>query len=412
MKRFSRLLFTFIPWYCVIGIPLALIFKLQLKEIPLIPNIALMWLLYLALMPTGYFIREAGRLLWAKIAGGVPHHMIIGTGRKLDEFEIFRVKIAIYENINTGISQAFFSDQSFLKWRYGIYLAGRVLTSGGLAALFIVIWGWHLEAFVGIHSPDLLTAFIAANLHVFLANILYATHYNYRDVDFVTDGLTLWKLPQTPQKNLVTYLPDIQLMDAKDYLRQGKYKKAYRLLQTLMDDPKETIRFYARLKMAGFLLEKAKFQKSLQMYQSIEALIQKPSFNAFASALHQGLAWNYLALENAQQAHIQTQLAQAINPRDIAAVQLVQGATWVACGMPHEGIEILHQHIDFSTNQEYSLRAAIFVCDGFLRQGDPTGASKYYEYVTRHSENLSLINQYFWHKVSRTFVENQAFERY
>jgi len=403
MKRFFKLLFIFIPWYCLIGIPLGLIFKFLLKETPLIPNIALMWLFYFLFIPVSYLIREVGRLFWARIMGGIPHHIVIGTGNQLDEFEIFRLKVAVYEKINAGISQAFFAEQPFLKFRFGIYLAGRVLTSGGLVMVLALIWELHPEALIGKHPPHLFTAFIIANLQVLLANLLWTIHYDYRQVNFATDGLTLWKLRRVSREALITDILDIQLLDAQDYVRQGKYERAIQLYKKLIDDPQERNYFRARLNFGIFLLKQAMFQESLQMYQSIESLIQKSNFSNLIGIWYQGVAWNYLALEGANKAYIYAQNAYKLTPKD-ANAQVVYGAALVTEGMPEEGINVLKQLVDFHSTQEHSIKAAIFVCDGLLRQGERYQANGYYNYIQRQVRTLSKMDQYFWNRVYRTFM--------
>ena len=91
-------------------------------------------------------------------------------------------------------------------------------------------------------------------------------------------------------------------------------------------------------------------------------MIQTPLLSDSISIWHQGLVWNYLALEEEQQAYVHMQQACMLTPKD---TQLIKGATLVAIGKLTEGITLLASFVDFYSSQNQSIMAAIFCIIAF-----------------------------------------------
>ena len=232
--RFLKIFFAFVSPYDLVGIGTCLLLRRTTQDyLYLFTNVILILAACQIFARLGYFVREVGRLTLAKIAGGSPHHIVIGEGAKLTEFELLRVKVAIYEKISASSSWAFFGDTAYLKLRYGVYLSGKVATNALLALLAYLLFGIHPELLLESQGIDLPMAFILANLFLILLEF-YPVHHDYREVGFASNSLTLFTLHNAPKKALVTNANQIFLMDANDYTGQKKYDKTIPLYKGLL----------------------------------------------------------------------------------------------------------------------------------------------------------------------------------
>ena len=397
MKQFSQIFFVFVPWYYFILIVLVGLLRGTATGVGLQIIDALLTLVALHIfIHIGYFIREAGRLLWAKIAGGVPHHIILGSGESLVELEIFRVKIALNSRLNIAVSLAFFENKSSLKLRFGTYLAGRLLTSGGFALALFLLIGFDIKSFLGHHGIALGSAFMMANFYHFVIN-LFPVKIQYQRTSFASDQVTLANLSETPAHALVTNLSDIYLMDIQDYLKRERYEEAYRLYKKVQSPQNQLLRINTALRLGVLLHQQTLFRESLIVYQSLKPIIQKPAYANLKDNWHLGRAWNLVALNKLDKAANQVSLMQTTG-NDVSAIHLIEGIMLIRQGQIEEAIDQLKPWVNLDTDSSSSLMAAIFLCEG-LYQHSPEMANDYLHYVHAHRKELSPIHKFFLKKV-------------
>lgn len=396
MKQFSQIFFVFVPWYAFICVILLGLLRIIAIGIGLQIVDALLTLVALQVfIRIGYFIQEAGRLLWAKIAGGVPHHIIIGTGVSLAELEVFNVKIGINERPNLAVSLAFFENKSSLKLRFGTYLAGRLLTSGGLTLVLFLLCGFHIKAFLGQHGVALGSAFILANFYHFVIH-LFPVKIQYGRTNFPSDQVTLANLSETPESDLVTNLSDIYLMDIQDYLTKEKYQEAYRLYRKVQSPQNQILRINTALQLAEVLYQQTLFRESLKISQSLKEIIQPPAYGNLKDNWHLGRAWNLVAINQLDKATYQLSLRQ-VTDHNATDIHLIEGIIRIRQGQIEEAIDLLKPLVNFATDSFSSLMAALFLCEG-LYQHTPEMAGDYLRYVHTHRKELVPIHKFFLKK--------------
>ncbi|EAY27598.1 tetratricopeptide repeat domain protein [Microscilla marina ATCC 23134] len=341
-------------------------------------------------------------MLFARIFGGMPHHVILGRGKGLGEYEWLGAKVGINTKLTVSASKAFFAHKPFLKFRYAMYLSGGFL----LNALLVVVSERIIYYTI---SPSMTSATLAwwvwktfalASAYIYLGDFIAPVRPNYGEDGFPSDQVTLFNLWKTPIENLADDFNEIYYRDAHDYFKRKNYPKAIRLYKKLVNDEDETRKFNSRFNLGTIFLREAKFEKSIKMYESLERMISVGAFGTQAFLWHMELAWNYLGLGESALAEQHARQAFLLNQND-EGMNILRGAIFIEKGELNKAYPLLKEVTDNSFNLEDRLSAAIFLYDCLGRQQSWQEAEEYKQFIEDYSAYLSVANAFFWERAQK-----------
>ncbi|WP_299459331.1 lipopolysaccharide assembly protein LapB [uncultured Microscilla sp.] len=403
MKKDSLKVFlTLFPPLTVVGIFLMLLLRWKgngSNNVLFTTSIVISFLLWFAFIRWALVVREIGKMLFARVFGGMPHHVILGTGKGLGEYEWLGVKVGINRKLTASASKAFFTSKPFLKFRYAMYLSGGFL----LNVLLVIVSDRIIYYTI---SPSMTSATLAwwvwktfafASIYVYLLDFVASVRPNYGEDGFPSDQVTLFNLWTTPIEHLVDDFNEIYYRDAHDYFKRKNYSKAICLYKKLVNDEDETRRFNSMFNLGTIFLREAKFEKSIKMYESLEKMI---SVGDQAFLWHTRLAWNYLGLGESNLAEYHARQAFPLKQNG-EGMNTLRGAVFIERGELNKAYPLLKEAADNSSNLEDRLLAAIFLYSCLSRQQSWQEAEKYRQFIEHYFAYLSVVNAFFWERVQK-----------
>jgi tetratricopeptide (TPR) repeat protein len=312
-------------------------------------------------------LREIGSLLVAKLVGGTPHHIVMGVGKGLGEFEVWGVKIGVHQQIYQVVSKAYFDDLPQLKQRYYAYLVAPSLTCIVLAGTAFALWGHSREALTDVIHVS--SHFIFANIYLLMVRLLAPPPLHQLE-GFPDGGIGLSKLSETPEEDLVADVQKIHFSDATDYWKQGKFEKAEDIYLQYIDHSNQAVGLEAKFQLAVVHLFKAEFEASFRLFKSIENLINLPAYESYKATWASYVSWYYLIYKNdLANAEIFSKYAYDLQPNDAIVIHtraavLIEHPTDQGTAQLNEGVQLLENFPSEEATNNIRMSAMVYLFYG------------------------------------------------
>lgn len=314
-------------------------------------------------------LREIGSLLVAKLVGGTPHHIIMGTGKSLGELEVWGVKIGVNQSIYVMVSKAYFGDLPKIKQRYYAYLVAPMLTCAALIITTYALWGYQKGALTDMQQINFSMPFIYANIYLILIRLLTPPPLHQLE-GFPDGGIGLSKLSETQEDALVADVQKIHFSDALDYWKRGKFEKAEDIYLQYLDHSSEAVHLEAKFQLALVHLFKAEFEASFRLFKSIENLINQPTYESYKATWASYVSWYYLIYKNdLANAETFSKYAYDLQPNDAVVIHtraavLIEHPTDQGVTQLNEGVQLLENFPSEQATNNIRMSAMVYLLYG------------------------------------------------
>ncbi|MGC3945626.1 MAG: hypothetical protein QM762_14090 [Chryseolinea sp.] len=331
-------------------------------------------------------IHETGHLLAAKIAGGVPRRMVLGTGHELHRSKYFTIPIIVNSNFRGGMAYASFHNQEFIKLRYAFYILGGALLNFLVALTLYFTFDTDPELLGYNISAIIPFCIFAANAVIILIALL---PYNSKMLGYrkPTDGLSLLQLPFKKQEEVLSLLDTNLIFDAQEYLETKNYQAA-------IDAYAECLKRYPEkraysLSLAIAWLKTGYPEKCIGICNELLADIEDRQLAPYAGVIYNALAWTYLVLNKIDEADHFSALAIKLIPGD-DSICGTRGSVLVERGKYDEGTLLLYHSVDLTIANSATVSSALYMMLAYHKTANSKEAAKYRTFVEKNADKLDL----------------------
>ena len=348
----------------------------------------------------GMIFHEIGHLLFAKLFGGVPKRIILGYGHDVTTLKILGIEIYIKKMIHRG-GQAFaaFSKDKKNNTQRFFYYAGGVIVNLFFAVTFFLFFGFESGFLFSSKTSAISESIIISNALLFILNIIpYNT--NSQGIKVANDGLRILNL-FTKKAEWESNI-ELELFDATELVKAGKYNEAIELLEKLLEiEPKNLLIKY---NLGSVYLLILNYNKSLFYLKQVEIEIENGKKFYYEVALYVNIAWVLYLQGQTETALDYSHKAYVLGSGDYF-VKLIRGGLLIETGKIDLGISILEELIDFKFTQ-FTFHASIFLVLAYFLKNDEKKYLKYKKYLSNLKLKLSDFDQVFLDKINKKLTEN------
>ncbi len=378
----KKILFTIIPKGYWITLAVAIFFALIGAEFSKLANIGLNLVIFLIGLKLAVLIHEIGHLLFARFVGGTPRRMVLGKGHKVSETKFMGVKIILNSNFNSGLAYAAFDNLNLIRLKLLCYISGGFLTNFFVASVLLLAFNFSTEASNGI---QLSSAIVISNL-IIGGSVLIPYYSSYQGLRIYSDGLSLLRIPFRKKSQLIELSSVNELLDAFELFESKKYQEAIAIYENFQRKAVESKTANVNLSIAHMKL--GNFEKAIELMEELLPLVEEEPFKSFKTYIYNGIAWEYLLVNNLSKADKYSELAYKIDP-NTEYIRGTRGSVLIETSKYEEGKNLLINDIDFNFPNSQTLAASIYVGLAFHEIGELKKAKKYVNFV---EDNLELLD--------------------
>lgn len=304
------------------------------------------------------------------------------------------VKVIINSNVNSGLAFATFENLKQIKFKLILFTSGGFIVNFLTAALLFYFNGFEIDPDTGLHASS------AIGLVCLLTGLtsLIPTRSSYQGMRLFSDGLSILKIPSYKQESLMELSLTGKFMDAYDLFEAKEYAQAIEIYQYCLDrNPKLVLPIMntglAHLKMGDH-------QQSTYYLESLIPMMEETENIGYKPIVYNGLAWNYLLIENLAEADRFSELAYSILPNS-EHIRGTRGSALIASGRYDEGIKLLVNEVDFKYPNSNTLAAATFLAQAYYGLRNEPEMSKYLSFVESNIEKLETDEKLLFERINQ-----------
>jgi len=313
-------------------------------------------------------IHESGHLFFAKLMGGVPLRMELGTGYDVFIQKFFNIPIVLKSKFDRGLAYYIFKNPSKSKQ--------IIATSGGFIFNFLMA-GMAYYIFGLSFNPPYNPAFdfIFTN-SVSALFTFFPGEYNKRK----TDGLRIFHILSNKEK--LNYQADetIKFFRAINFHEQKNYQKALVLYKELFSS--ENYGNSSRLHGSDCYFKTGNTTMSFKYLQDLQNLI-KPEKKILHLYLYNHLAWHYLLSGQTDKAHAYAGMSHQIDDTNVYA-SAIYGISLIETGKYLQGIKLLNKNINLSYYHSDIFIQVLYLMYASSRLKPRLQKNKYEKYIQKH----------------------------
>jgi tetratricopeptide (TPR) repeat protein len=367
-------------------------------------NVLMNLVLILVGVKIAIILHEIGHLIFARLSGGTPRRMVLGKGHEVAKKTFFNIKVIVNSEFFSGSAYAVFKDQRFLKFRLIIYTVGGVAVNFFTALLLIELFDLN-QLSDTVHFP---TAFFISSLITGSVSLIPVKNY-HQGMRINSDGLSLLKIPFYSKDKLNNYNMMSEIMDALDAFEAHQYEKAaeiYEKCRLTVSDHREM-----DLNLSVVYLKLGELERSIELMEGAKSLTDEKKYNHLKPNIYNGLAWNYLLINELEKADMYSELAYKLDPNN-PNIRGTRGAVLIENGNLIQGIKLLIDDVNFEFPNSQTLTAAFYLAFAYKVQGQDKKVAKYYSFVKNNLHKLDTDEKLLFDRISKkmetAIVENHA----
>lgn len=350
-------------------------------EIP--GNILINFGLFIIAFRVAVIVHEAGHLIAARLAGGVPRRMVLGNGHEVYRTRILGIDVIVNSRLAGAYAGAWLNDPKLLRLRYAFFILGGVLLNALVALMFYGLFGFGLydpQGQVSVAVPSIII--LANSAMVYNLVPFYGTGHA---IKIPSDGLALLKLPFTNKKEIRKHLDANLLFDGIEFMERKEYQKAWNAFSEYQEKYPDS--HILTLNLAIILLKTGQPEKSLEVAATLLDRIDDKEIKRYRGLIYNMLGWTHLVLNNVEQADHFSSLAIKAIPND-NGIRATRGSVLVRKGLVDQGMALLSHSMDFKFVNNAMLSAAIYLMLAWHLKGNAKDRDTYREFVERNASKL------------------------
>ena len=354
--------------------------------------------LYLTGSKFAILVHEIGHLVFAKMVGGNPRRMILGSKHKVAQFDYRGIIVTINSNFNSGYAVANFDNLKFIRLKILAYSSGGLIVNFLIAFLLLVYGGFSTDFSERVQAS---TTIGVANLLIGIYALIprYSTFHGVR---MTSDGLSILRVPFLKEAELKEYEMVNGMLNAHDLYESKKYEAALAVYEEILENSKRAKTVLLNLSMTHLKL--GKYEKAAELLESMLARIEEEPFSRISILIFNGLGWVYMILNKLQEAEEYAQKAFGADPNS----EYVRG-TWASVMIEtdryKEGINHLINDVDFKFPNHQTLAAAIYLGLAFHGLNQQSKAKEYWNFVENNLEELDVDGRFLFERAKKKAVE-------
>mgnify|MGYP001144541612 CR=1 FL=1 len=398
-RAYFQLFNAFISPYYIIVVIATIFFSIVNEELKVYGLFFLSIVLWSFFHKIALIIHEFGHVIFGKIAGGKPHHIILGVGHEIIKFDWLGIKITLNQKLHSGFALATFTKKPFLKLRYLLYISGGLIANILATILVLLIFGFQLESIIGQKGFIATIPFAAANISIFISAIIPNT-IHYRGIKLKSDGLCIIQLASWEEDSIITDAFEIDFLDALDYFDNQEFEKAREIYQKLSTSREKSIKNLAMFNLAAIEMSNTHIETAFNVFQAFKQESDPAFFSAYEAIWNNNMAWCYLLInnKNLEKADEHSKIAFEINPME-PRIQQTRGSILIEKGDWEEGIRILSPLMDFEFVNDTTVSSAMYLCYGLYQQNKFKLARRHYDFVVKHISALIPLEHRIWDSI-------------
>lgn len=382
IKKIALSVFPFIYWvFLLVGVCLLFIEDYIILAYLILNFIALLFFIRLSVI-----LHESGHLFFAKIVGGKPKRMVLGSGHEIIRFEIRGIKVILNSSLKGGFATSNFSNRKYLKWKKFVNIFGGPFTNLMLAALCYYIFGFNNLAFSGEFGLDLSTCFIISNILIGIFSLL-PYKVNYYGIKVPTDGLNLLKLPFQKEKDLDEYINEDDFFQGYEYFEAKEYDKAIEVFNKYLEF--ENTKLVSKINLSVMFLKKGEFEKSFVLLKDCLTLLELDKKSIYKAFVNNNIAWVYLIKKDYKNAVKHSKIAHSTNSKEPNFIG-TRASSLIEIGNLNLGISLLKPLVNMDYPNSQTLCASVYLSYGYFLNNEMKKHRKYLKFVLDNRSMLDL----------------------
>jgi len=382
IKKIALSIFPIIYWivFCLAIILLAF------EDYIVLAYLILNFIALLFFIRLGVVLHEAGHLFFAKIVGGTPKRMILGSGHEVVRFEVYNIKFILNSSLKGGFATSNFSNLKYLKWKKAVNILGGPFANLFVATLCYYWFGFNRFAFSGEFGLELSSSFIVANTLIGLFSLL-PYKVNYYGIKVPTDGLNLLQMPFKKDENLEQYINEDDFFQGYEYFESKEYDKAIVVFNKYKE--LENTRLVSKINLSTMFLKKGEIEKSFDLLQDCLKLLEEDKKNSYKAFVNNNIAWVCLIRKDYKNAVKHSKIAITINNKEPNFIG-TRGSTLIEIGSLNLGINLLRPIVNMDYPDSQSLCASMYLSYGYFLDNNIKKHRKYLKFVMDNKSKLDL----------------------
>lgn len=369
---------------------------------PALSYLALNILLFSFFLKCSVILHESGHLVFAKLAGGVPKRMILGTRHQILKKDVFGIRIVINSLLNSGLAISQFEESKSIKLRFSSFILGGPLTNLFAAVICYLSFGFELDALSGFIPAS---SFIAANL-LMSGFALIPRNTSLNGIKHKSDGMQILKISDLDENVISDFRHLDKFFSAFDWLEEGEFQKAIDGFLKLIPVMRDSTVLNINLSVA--YLKNGEFQKSLEILESLISIENEPKSKRYENFIYNNISWLYLILENLDLADKYSEIAYNSEPNNFT-FQGTRGAILVEKEIYSRGIDLLKSNLDLKFASPQSISAAIYLFLAYSKTGKKKKAASCLNFLNNNYAKFDSGDQVLYKRVlKQTGTENSV----
>lgn len=397
-----RIFFKIFPRFVWIIILLAVGLKIFVPALDVLANFIInLSATYLSIR-FATLIHESGHLFAAKLAGGTPKRLIIGSGHEVFRTTIGNIKIIVNDLPAGGLAYATFRQGDWPKFKFAFFIAGGVLTNLMVALIILSFFGFEPAYLSGRFGVDVSSALFVANALCVL-NILPFKTLRY-GVPLSSDGLTLLQIPFRKKELEDNLRLQDKLFDAFEHLEKRQHDEALKIYEDCLREQPDSL--LPLMNISLIHLYNGQTDKALEILEQLEANIHRKELKKYRGVIYNNLGWIYLLKENINDAYKYAHRAVQILPKSNFAWG-TYGAVLIEKGEIQTGMEWLFKNMNMEYPNSSTLSSSSFLMVAYYARGEFTTSNVHRYFVEQHihllQEDERMLFERNLKKIGRTF---------
>lgn len=354
--------------------------------------------LMLVLIKPAVLIHESGHLLMARLMGGKPRRMILGTGHQIIRFNCLGIKIILNSRFNSGLAIAIFEKPEPIRLKLAFFSLGGVLFNSIIVGVIYFTIGFEIGKRPEVSFSE---AFFVANFMAALSALIPYT-IKIHGVRFESDGLRLIRILFGKREKLKMESNLGEYLDAMDLVEEKKYQESVLAYQ-------ELITKYGELKIDAINLSAAymkmgDFENALSVLEEMIPRLDDETRKRYSGFINNALAWNCLLLGRLEEADRYSEDAfKEMGKNEF--VKGTRGCVLVELEKWKEGIDLLLPNVNLKFVNSLTLSDSMYLALAFYKLGDLKKSSDYLKFVEANLEDLEKDEKVLFSRVKTKMAE-------
>lgn len=329
-------------------------------------------------------LHELGHIAMAKITGGSPGIMSLGSGHTICTFRLAGILIEVKQNINRGHVISTFDNTKSKKFALVTYSLGGIIFNIFFAVISLLPWLVNFDPVELYFQLNPVLSFCVINLFFALRNLLpFDTQIN--GVKGFSDGKSVLKSMTRKKSIEQQVIPDDKLLELSLLLVNREYQLAFEKNEALRGNNSNDLN-YLLIKVFS-LLKLGRINELQAAIGHLESIVEKPENNSYLGVAYNQLGWSSLVLRDIEAADKFSKLAFEKAPGS-EEIRDTRGVVLVEKGVFEEGINLLKPLFDKQFFDQQSLSSGLYLALAFAKIGETDKSAKMTEYLNKYKSHM------------------------